>query len=286
MKGIHYLQITGGEPMLYPEILMMLLENCASNGIVCGINSNLTVLTPDIIKTIRECNVEINTSIHSWNHLLHDKIAGNQGAFIKTKQNIKLLKEVGAPVNVNMVVMKSNCSDVYQTGLFAKSLGIDSFSAGKVVPSVYSNNFNELKLDSDQVVTMIEALILLKEKDGMLTEVSSILPACIIESPERFKEILLNKPCSAGKTMCAISADGSVKPCIREPNSFGNIFIDDLSVIWDRWESWKDDSLLPQLCKDCLYLTKCGGGCRLDCAYNGDICSYDPYAIHKSNFGR
>lgn len=283
---IFNLAITGGEPMLHPNLFISLLEQATSEGISCWVNSNLTLLTDDIAKKLYDYRVVVRTSLLSCVSSVHDRIVGRKGAFSETITGIKLLLEVNVPLHVNMVVMQQNCSQVLRTGEFLKAIGVKNFTATKVSPAISKNQYDKLKLNEKQVIAMLDALMLLKKKHENEIEIGTltVVPACIVPEPEKYDGLLLTQPCIAGKTECAIAADGSVKPCVRDDTIYGNVAHENLSEIWRHWKIWEDGTLIPQQCRRCRYLAKCGGGCRMDCKCINDIHAVDPYAVHAGIF--
>jgi len=123
----------------------------------------------------------------------------------------------------------------------------------------------------------LNALMALK-KHGMNIKTLVVVPACIVDNPDKYEGLLLTQPCIAGKTECAISADGTVKPCVRDDKSYGSVVDENISDIWQRWGVWENDALIPKQCQSCKHLTKCGGGCRMDCRCIDNIYALDPYA--------
>ncbi|MCK4823207.1 radical SAM protein [bacterium] len=281
INDINYLAITGGEPMLYPELFLEALNQATAEGISCWINSNLTLLTAEIAKKLKESKAVVRTSVLSYDPVQHNRITCRKGSFEETIRGIKLLSEFNVSLHVNMVVMKLNVSQVYDTGQFINNLGITKFSATKVSPTLYSKDYNKIKLDAEDIIAMLDSLMLLKQNYKMDVSTLTVIPACIVQDPEKYKGLLLTQPCIAGKTECAIAADGSVKPCVRDDKSYGNAIHENIAEIWVRWQEWENGSLIPKECTNCNYLLKCGGGCRIDSKCTDCINGLDPYAMRK-----
>lgn len=281
-NGIFHLAITGGEPLLHPGFTS-LLECASSLGISCWVNSNLTVLSPQTISALINHNVTIRTSLLSYNPTTHDRIVCFDGAFKKTISGIEQLKN-DLPVHVNMVVMQENRTDVLDTGLFLKSIGVSNFTATKISPVFTGSNYDGMKSTNQSVVKMLDDLLELRNSHSMNVGTLTVIPACIITEPEKYSGLLLSNPCIAGKTECAISADGYVKTCVRDDVAYGNLFKENLSDIWSRWDGWENDAFIPEQCKYCRHLSKCGGGCRIDCKCCGNIKALDEYAVNAGLF--
>lgn len=84
--------------------------------------------------------------------------------------------------------------------------------------------------------------------------------------------------CSAGKSLLAVLADGTVVPCRRLPDPIGRLPADDPWDVWTR--SDKVHRLVerdPEGCARCLFLGACQGGAPcLTFAQTGDATAKDP----------
>lgn len=70
--------------------------------------------------------------------------------------------------------------------------------------------------------------------------------------------------CSAGKTLLAILADGTLLPCRRLPIKVGNLLEKDINSYWVSSSILKElqDNEIPEECKSCLVSDKCKGGAK------------------------
>lgn len=275
------LLITGGEPMLYPDTLIKSLEFGIAAGLKCSVNSNLTLMTSEIAKNLKRLKVGILTSMLSFDSVLHDYVTTSEGSFDRLIGGIKLAQEYGIPISVNMVVMQLNADQIYKTGKFVHSLGISGFTATKVHPAQGSTNFEKLKLPPEKIAGIFDTLIRLNEEFGLKVDSLTTYPTCLLKDMNRYGRFIWKRSCSAGKTGCTIGPDGQVRPCGRSDMTYGNAINESLLQIWPRLKEWRDGSLLPGECKECKYVLKCSGGCRMDCKHYGKIDSMDQYASGK-----
>ena len=275
------LLITGGEPLLYPDLVFRAFELGKRAGIKCALNSNLTLVTPEIASELKRMGVGVLTSILSFDKILHDSITTSEGSFDRLVEGIRLLRERKVSMGANMVVMQSNMDQIYETGKFVHGLGVSSFRATKVHPAQGSSNFEEIKLPPEKISTIFDNLLKLEKDFGFKVDSLTTYPICLLRDLERYGKFLLKRSCSAGKTGCTIGADGQVRPCGHSDNIYGNSIEESLLTIWPRLKEWRDGSLLPQECKECRYVVECSGGCRMDCKFYGKINAMDPYATGK-----
>ncbi len=275
------LLITGGEPMLYPDLLIRTLELGREAGLRCSLNSNLTLVTPELARELKRLKVGILTSILSFDERLHDKLTTVRGSFDMLVKGIRLVREHEIPVGANMVVMQMNVDQIYETGRFIHSLGVTAFRATKVHPAQGSPCFERIKLPPERIVDIFDTLIRLRDDLGLDVDSLTTYPTCLLKDMSRYGQFVSRRSCSAGKTGCTIGADGQVRPCGHSDNTYGNSIVEPLLEIWPRLREWRDGSLLPTECKECKHVIQCSGGCRMDCKHYGNISGMDPYAPGK-----
>jgi radical SAM protein with 4Fe4S-binding SPASM domain len=273
--------ITGGEPMMHTDLMMSTFEFAKSLGLKCSLNSNLTLMTPEVARELKRLDIGVLTSILSYDKNTHDNITTVRGSFGRLIEGIEILREFEVPVSANMVVMQPNFDQIHETGKFVHSLGVTGFRATKVHPAQGSTNFEQIRLPAEKIAGIFDNLIELRDEFGLKVDSLTTYPVCLLKDMSRYGQFLSKRSCSAGKTGCTIGSDGQVRPCGHSDDVYGNAIEESLLQIWPRLKSWRDGSLLPQECKECKYVIECSGGCRMDCKYYGNICSMDPYATSK-----
>lgn len=275
------LLITGGEPMLYPELMFKAFELCEKLGLKCSLNSNLTLVTDEIAQNLKKFKINVLTSILSFDPEIHDSITSSKGSFRRLIEGIKVLLKNKVPIGVNMVVMQKNVNQIYETGKFVHNLGVDTFRATKVHPAQGSSGFEKLKLSPEKIFVIFDELLRLENDFGLRVDSLTTYPICLLKDLDRYGKFLLKRSCSAGKTGCTIGADGQIRPCGHSDHKYGNAIKESIVDLWPRLKEWRDGSLLPHECKECKYLALCSGGCRMDCKFYGKIDSMDPYATNN-----
>jgi radical SAM protein with 4Fe4S-binding SPASM domain len=95
-------------------------------------------------------------------------------------------------------------------------------------------------------------------------DILEVFPTCLFtDSPKEIQEIFSKRMCTAGNTTLTIGSEGNIRVCSYDQESYGNILEEDFKTIWKKMEKWRDNSLLPQECKDCIIVDSCGGGCKV-----------------------
>ena len=270
---------TGGEPFLFRQTVIEGIRSAKKAGLDCSLNSNLTTIARENAESVKEAGLDsVLTSLHSFDEETHDEITQRKGSFRRTLRGIKMCQDTGLDVGVNMVVMKINQKQVFETGRFVKELGIKSFYATKAVPCLGGNNFPEIGIDKNAFKEMIEDLVLLEKTFGINVDTLMAYPLCAISDLANFWKFAQHS-CGAGTTTCTIGSNGDVRPCSFADETYGNIFIDSLPQAWKEMKDWRDGSRLPENCVvNCKYFSQCGGGCRMEAKFAGDKAGMDPLA--------
>ena len=99
--------ISGGEPMLNPDLLFFIKE-CRENNFSINLLTNLTFLSNEMLQEfVKTPLLSVQTSLYSMNADVHDSITSVKGSFEKTKKAIETLYQHDIP----MVVFHRVCPE-------------------------------------------------------------------------------------------------------------------------------------------------------------------------------
>ncbi|HAT68061.1 MAG: hypothetical protein A2481_01205 [Candidatus Yonathbacteria bacterium RIFOXYC2_FULL_47_9] len=280
---VFHVTFTGGEPLMRKEILFEGIEILMNAGVVCDVNTNLTLITPESAGRLVSLGIGgVLTSVAAPVAILHDHIMQKKGAFNATLKGIKVSQDAGLVVAASMVVTKLNVKEVYSTGMFLHSIGVNQFYATKASPPLNSQNFMQYMLSDDELISLLEQLRRLREEIRMNVGALECYPLCSYVNQEAYS-FMADRRCSAGVTTCSIGADGSVRACSHDDVSYGNVVTDGLISAWNSMSEWRDGTLLPEGCKQCKSFASCSGGCRVDAMYvSGCKSNQDPYTKYAN----
>ena len=273
---IFHVTLTGGEPLAVIEKAFPSLMKLREAGVDLGINTNLTLLTPQKAAILRQLGIRsILTSLQSSSPEITDFLTQRDGAFHRILRGIKIAREEGFSVTVNMVVTKLNLHLIKETAILSKQMGANAFCATKATPPFV--DFSEYELNAEEFSQMLRDLVWVKKALGLHVETLEHYPECAFPDEET-RDILGGRSCSAGKTTCTIGFDGNIRPCSHAHMSYGHIK-GGLKEAWRKMAEWRDDSLIPDTCKSCpAFLHGCWGGCRiLAFVHKGDLKATDPF---------
>ncbi len=225
-KELNVLNVTisGGEPMLNPELLFFINE-CRKNNFSINLLSNLTLLTDSLLDAfIQTPMLSVQTSLYSMNADVHDSITMAKGSFEKTIKAIERLYEFNIPMHINCPIMRQNIHDYKEVIKWAGSLNIEASSDYMLFGCFDGSGRN---LDCRLRLPEIESLI----KEELLTR--SVREEALFPSEQRINEsdyvvcpVCLNSLC--------ISHCGDVYPCEGwQGYKLGNINDVSLSDIWN-----------------------------------------------------
>lgn len=269
--------LTGGEPLLFWNILPEAIERMISAGIRVGLNSNLSLLTEEVARALKQSGLKsVLVSALCGVQEIHDSITGCDGSWQKTIDGIKVARKFGFRVSSNTVLTKLNLKYLYETAELMKRLGVLTFCATKASPALNSRNFQDLVLNRYELRSSLNELLRIKEKLKMNVDILECYPLCLIGDLSKYSHFARRK-CTAGVTTCTISPSGDMRPCSHANMIYGNIFRENMFDVWMKMIDWRDAQYVPDECQSCEFAGHCSGGCRMEASYHGDIKGKDPF---------
>ena len=277
------IHLTGGEPLLKPDLLP-LLTHLDRHSMVeeLGIITNGLTIDQEIMRRLSGFSKlkKIKISLDGGDAETNDSIR-QKGAFDKVMQNLPLIKEGGRfEILFMLTVMKRNFRSLPSLFRLCHNIDIDGLIIERFIP------LGRGRKNMDEVLSKEEW----KEMVGMLAdfisaeEENSFLPYQAFQiSFSGGEPELLGAPCVIGVDGLCIMPEGNVFPCRRFPVSIGNLLETPLKEIWEKSE------ILEKLRKKESLKGKCGScemkdcrGCRsLALALTGDFLEEDPHCSYQ-----
>jgi radical SAM protein with 4Fe4S-binding SPASM domain len=270
-----HINITGGEPFLFPE-LFPLLKDIKKTGLFSfGILSNGQLPSPGNLQYLKSLHPSFIQLSLDGNQVVHDAIRG-EGAFSEVIHAISVYTKLRIPIILAFTANAMN---------FHSFPDVIEIARKMKVKMVWCDRYLPIKTKDDLCLTESQSMAFFNSLGG-----SHLIS---FRRRHRATEVALHralqfliaggKPyhCSAGRNLLAISPDGDVYPCRRMPIVLGNI--DDASLIDIYCENpvvqrLRSDESLDPTCKKCFYAKSCSGGlkCLSYAAYN-DFHRRDPH---------
>ncbi len=260
--GALSLNITGGEPLLHPD-LIEIVTFAKKNNFHIRVKTNGLLLTLGLAKSLFKAGVrEIDISLYGTNEEEYLDFCG-KGGFEKTIAAIKNAMIENLKVNVSLILHRKNYKKLGQMIKICDELG------------VFYNVSDEITDRHDKTET--KSTLGLSEQN--YTELLNGPHAYFFshENPEK------NLFCGCAKTVIGINVHGHVFPCIGAPIFCGDLHQESLKKIWhDSKEMNKIRNLTSQDLKDCSncevieHCSRSSGSALLN---TGDYTACDPQAL-------
>jgi radical SAM protein with 4Fe4S-binding SPASM domain len=277
------IHLTGGEPLLKPE-LFDLLNYLDQSPVVeeLGIITNGLLFNRDVVKRLPEFSKlkKIKISLDGADAETNDSIRG-EGTFDKVIQNIPLIKKENSfEIILMFTVMKRNFRGLQSFFKLCQDLGINGFIIERFIPWGRGRERIEEVLNKEEWKELIKALLdfFSIEEENSFFPYQAFQISFNGEEPE-----LLGAPCVIGRDGICIMPDGTVFPCRRFPISIGNLLNNSLKTIWE------ESDLLEKLRRKENLKGKCGRceikdcrGCRsLALSLTGDYLEEDSHCWYS-----
>ncbi len=262
-----FLNITGGEPLLHPE-LFPLLEQAQRLGMVTAVLTNGTLIGEKEAKTLKRLGVDYVQVSLDGTEKTHDAIRG-KNSFSDAVRGICALREQGIFTTVSFTAQRQNCRELKKLARYCGRLGVGKLWFDRVVIPEGEDG-QSLRLSKEEFQRLCKtAAGLNKSKQVSCARALQFLPC---ETKRIYR-------CTAGISLLALLADGTVMPCRRLPIKAGSLSESSLAEIY------RDSPLLrelraadiPKACGACEYKESCRGGARCQAyAKTGDWSKADP----------
>lgn len=214
-EGVIDIGLTGGEVFLRDDLETILSEASKRGFLTYLLTTGILIdeSAADMLKNHRIHHVEI--SIMGATAKTHDLVMQHPGAFEKTMNAIRLLRERDIPVVLKNSVIKQNFSELEGMANLAASMDLFFSANVSVLPKINGDRINQkCALDYDTIINLNPALL----NGGLL--------------PNEDVSMGAKLNCNAGRTNCGISPTGEVYPCLIWRESLGNLKNSSFNEIW------------------------------------------------------
>jgi SynChlorMet cassette radical SAM/SPASM protein ScmF len=267
--GLNGVKLTGGEPLLHPDILTILdILNQEDLDLVMETNGVLS--NTEIVKAItRFNNPFVSISLDSADAETHDRIRGVKGTFKKATTTIRTFADNGIMVQVIMSVMQVNAHHIEAVIELAEELGASSVKFNVIQPTGRGETISK-----DNESLQVKDLIALGRKvESELAAQTSL--ELFFDNPVAFRSLRSIAP-GDGCGVCGILSILGVLPSgdyalcgigshVKEL-VFGKVGKNALADIWqgsrtlNRLRSGLPEKL-SGICSHCLMKNICLGAC-------------------------
>jgi len=292
------LEISGGEPLIHPEIFEIIAHAKANRLETIMYTSGVTLdsrergdsITTDFAKELQRLHLDkIVFNLQGDTADVHEGITRTEGSFEKVMESIRLMKKMGFWVGVHFVPMKPNYDKLGKVVQLCHDLRINEIGLLQFVSQGRGEtNRGALELSETQFKKFLQRSIELMHVHNN--------PNLRFGRPINFCQLMgepiIRQPCNAGISKCLITPDGNVLPCpaFKQNSDYraGNVKSDSLADIWRYSPTWRpfrkfDYTKMNEPCRNCEHLHWCQGGCKAQRILehkNGDIyAAPDPHCF-------
>ena len=275
--------LTGGEPLLRPDILEI-SKYAAQTGFLVVMGTNGVLLNDKTVGKMLDHGVSgVGISLDSANPANHDRFRGLEGAWTGTMNGVETLKRAEVDFLVQTTVTQWNYDEIPEIVEFAYQLGAKVFNLYFLVRT--GRGKTVMDITPTQYEAMLSTLFGLQAKyQNKMLIAAKCAPhykRVIYEqkSDSPFLQTYPSGTCPCGIYYCRITPEGELTPCPYMPVSIGNLKEDSFVKLWNDSKVFgelRNRNLLEGKCGACEFRDVCGG-CRARAyALNGNYLAEDP----------
>ncbi len=249
--GVFFLTLSGGEPLLRPD-LFEILARARTLAFCVKLKTNATLIGPREADRIRSLGInEVHVSVYSHRPEVHDVVTLVPGSFERSLHAIRLLRSLQQKVVITHIATRLASGDHLAVRTLAGELGAEFRIDPTVTP----------RIDGDASTLALNVphseLVRIVTSPEYVGDVKEFCAPPAAPDPATLNEI----PCSAGHNHCYIAPDGEVFPCVQFPISCGDVRRQRFLDIWHHSAAMNEARSvrvrdLP-VCARCSHIAQC-----------------------------
>jgi len=267
--GLRAVKITGGEPLLRPD-LRVIIEGVRRLGLAVSMETNAFLLDEDLADFLTAKEVDVSISLDGGSAEVHDSLRGLPGSFDRATRALELLAARGRDPKAIMAISRRNLADVEKVLAVVKSRGCDRVKFNPVNSLGVAGRLRKTNvlLEVGEIMDLYARRAELEADHGVFL---------FLEGPPSFATVFEtvtghSAVCPFAKIL-GILADGSISYC-GVGNScpeliFGKVTAEgfDIGDFWRTAEALVHSrevcgGLLEGVCGQCVLVSYCRGSCR------------------------
>ena len=291
--------LTGGEPLLREDIF-----DLAAHGTDAGLRmvmaTNGSLLTPEIIEKMKSSGIKrVSISIDGADKHQHDQFRMVEGAFDRSLEGIRLLREADLEFQINTTVTRHNVDDIEKILNLSVGLGAKAHHLFLLVPTGRAKEMTDQEIEAGEYERLLHWFYQMRDKVPLHLKATCAPHYYRIlrqEAHARGEKVTfetygldaMTRGCLGGTSFCFISYEGVVQPCGYLEINCGDLRQSGFASVWQGSEQFlqlRDLSSYKGKCGICEYIRVCGG-CRAR-AYEstGDFLAEEPLCAHEPKKG-
>jgi len=269
--GLSGIKLTGGEPLLHPEI-HKILEFIRDEDLRLTVETNGVLCTPELTQKIAGCkNPFVSVSLDGTDAETHEWVRGVTGCFESALDGVRNLVETGLNPQIIMTIMRRNKDQMENLVHLAESLGAGSVKFNVVQPTARGEKMH----DAGETLTVEELVNLGRWVETILSDSTPLRlhyshPLAFHPLGKMFGDNGNGCGLCGIRGILGVLANGSYALCgIGETVPelvFGHAASDTLEDVWNNTPVLVElREGLPQrfegICGGCIMKSRCLGSC-------------------------
>ena len=259
----HHITLTGGEPLLRPD-LPDILEFLQRRGVQVTVISNGRLLDQATTSNLVQHGVGLfELPLLSHTRRVHDELSGVPGAWdavLAAMANIRLQHGL---VVAAFVATRRNIDHLYETIRLAFAFGARGIMLNRFNPGGRGReHLQELLPSAAQVAQALATAEAASIEFNLPISCSIPIQPCLIDI-NRFPHLGFGF-CAAGSARAYYTLDplGNLRPCNHTDIILGNLFEASFTDIINSQQMQAFTCAVPPFCADCTRRDECQGGCK------------------------
>lgn len=285
-KGMLYLLLTGGEPLIRPDFREIYTE-LRKMGLAISINTNGTLINDEYIEFFRHNPpARINMSLYGASPAAYERLCGDGEAFEKTMYALRGLKNAGVKLKLSMSLTPYNKDDLESVAKISQEEKVYLQVGTYMFPAVRKDKShvgeNDRLTEEEAALTQLkydrirfdDERFMLRAERMMKNETEREAEGCGDEQGERLS-------CRAGRCAFWITWQGKMVPCGMMIEPYTEPLKTGFADAWDELRRRTGEIRMPYECGVCSYRGVCDA-CPAACyAETGSFSERPEYPCKK-----
>jgi radical SAM protein with 4Fe4S-binding SPASM domain len=213
-EGGLIVNFSGGEPLLHPDIVEIIAKTKSLN-LIPRIKTNAYFLDPIMCKTLKGNGLDsVDISMYGFSNTTYENFSKSKKGFDYFLNAVENLKSQNIHTQINIIIHRGNYSEIDQMINFCKQENLQFEISCDI-----TDRYDQSKPSDNKVIISDEQFEqLLKGSNSQYFQTSS--------KADGFQ-------CSCARSVCGLSVNGDVYPCIGAPIPSGNLHKSSFHEIWN-----------------------------------------------------
>jgi len=259
----HHVTLTGGEPLLRPD-LYLLLDYLRGRNVLATIITNGHLLTAERIPSLVARGVTLfEIPLLSHQRAVHDELSASPGAWDSVLSAMAHLRLHHGQFVAAFVATRLNIGHLYETIKLAFAFGARGLMFNRFNPGGRGHpRLRELLPTVEQVREALAVAESAVTEFGFPISCSIPIQPCLIDT--RAYPHLGFGFCAAGSDRAYYTLDplGNVRPCNHSTTILGNLFEESFASLISDERLAGFVRAYPDYCASCDQVATCQGGCK------------------------